>query len=62
VTTDLWLAIAILSVLIALVLWGTRGHSKRGNGARDAGSDGGVRADIDMTTGGGSGGDGGGGD
>jgi len=59
-TTELWIAIAILSMLIGLVLWGTRGPSKRGGGPGDVGSDGGVRADVDTTTGGG--GDGGGGD
>jgi hypothetical protein len=51
VTTDLWIAIAILSVLIGLVLWGTRGHSKSGDGA--SGNDGG----SDTEGGGGGGGD-----
>lgn len=51
-TTDLWIAIAILAVLIGLVLWGTRGHSQSGGGA--SGNDGGSDSD--------GGGGGGGGD
>ena len=51
VTTDLWIAIAILALLIALVLLGFRGHRTGGGGS--AGSDGG----SDSDGGGGGGGD-----